>query len=105
MDFIAALASRVVESIPMVLPFIQAAARQPLQHPPEHLLVRRPADQPARSRNRHVIRRWLVQSYVQKLPQGQRVGHPPGNASFAVDAFKKSRSSSSGNRYPEPATA
>jgi len=73
----------------MVLPFIRPPRASRFQHPPEHLLVRRRADQPPRSRNGHVIRRALVQPDAQKFPQSERICHPPGDASFAVDALEK----------------
>jgi Tol biopolymer transport system component len=66
-DLIAAFASSVVESTPMVLPLDQPVLRQSFQHPGKDQLVRFSTDQPPGARNRHVIRRVLVQSNGEKL--------------------------------------
>jgi hypothetical protein len=38
-----------------------------------------------------MVRRRLVQSDLQKLPQAQRIRHAPSHASFAVDPLKKAK--------------
>src|SRR5712691_11042303 len=45
--------------------------------------------QPAGARDGHMIRRPLIQPDLQKLPQTQRIRHPPRDASFALDPFKE----------------
>src|SRR5439155_17817586 len=44
--------------------------------------------QPARARNRRVIRGHLLQSHPQKTPQRQRIRRPPCNPALAVYAFE-----------------
>src|SRR5882672_4797309 len=46
--------------------------------------------QPPRSRDRHMIRRCLIESIVQESPQTQAVGHSPANAAFTLDSFEES---------------
>ncbi len=36
-----------------------------------------------------MVRRLLVQSDGEKLPQRERIGQPPGNAALAVDALEE----------------
>jgi hypothetical protein len=75
-EFIAAFSSSVVELLPIVLPFISPPRANHLSsHATPADALR--ADQPPRSRNSHMIRRSLIQPDAQKLPQRQRVGHPP----------------------------
>ncbi len=59
------------------------------QHPSKHFLVRRLVHQPPRARDRHMIRRLFIQPNLQKLPQTQGIGHPPGDASLAVDPLEE----------------
>ena len=87
-DFIAASASSVVESIPMVLPFSKPP-RQAFQHPPEHFLVGRLIEQSPRPRDGYVIRRALVQSDPEKLPRRERIRHAPLDPALAVNGFEK----------------
>lgn len=69
------------------LPIHQTIAPKHLQHPPEHRLVRLHRVQPASPGHRRMFRRLLAQPQPQKLPQAQTVGHPPGDAPFAIDAL------------------
>src|SRR6266496_4318316 len=45
-------------------------------------------DQPARTRNRRVVRRVLVPRDAHKTPQRQRVRQPPGNPALRPDALE-----------------
>ena len=65
----------------------QTRIGQPLQHPREDRLVRLQIDPPSRSRYRRMVRRCLVQRDVQKLPQAQRIGRPPRDRPFRVQAL------------------
>src|ERR1700733_14095695 len=89
MDFIAALASSVVESTPIVLPLMSPPRCQPPQHPGEDALMRFGVDKPTRARDGNVIRSLLLQSNRQKLPQRQCIGQTPCDPAFAVQSFEK----------------
>ena len=91
MDFMAALASSFQRGRVYAdgFAFDQAALRQSLQHPHEDLLMSFGVDEPPGSRDRYVIGRPLIQPNAQKLPQSERIGQPPGDATFAIESFKE----------------
>jgi hypothetical protein len=62
----------------------QSRSRYLPQHPAKHFLMRGLVHQPAGARDGHMIRRPLIQPDLQKLPQTQRIRHPPRDASFAL---------------------
>jgi hypothetical protein len=68
--------------------FQQAPIRQHAQNPQEHFAVRFHIDEPPGSGDGGVIRGSLVQTDPQKLTQAQRIGGPPRDPPFRVDAFK-----------------
>ena len=84
----AALASSVVASMPIVVPLHQPRVRQPLQHPGEHRAMRLQIDQPARARDRRVVRGRFLQLQLQETPHAQRIGRAPRNRPFRVEALK-----------------
>ena len=71
-----------------VLAAQQPCARHPLQHPPEHRLVRPQVHQPPCLGQRRVVRRLLLQAQAQELPQTERVRYPVGNPALGVDPLK-----------------
>ena len=85
---IAALASSVVASIADRLALEQPGLDEPLLHPREDGPVRLQIDQPPRPRNRRMIGRRFVQRQPQKTADRQRVGRPPGDPAFRVDALE-----------------
>ena len=89
MDFIAALASNVVESTPIVLPLISPDCAQPFEHPTKHLLVRLCVDEPSGARNGDVIGSVLIQADGKEMAQRERIGQSPGDAPFPVEAFEE----------------
>ena len=66
----------------------QAGVGQPLEHPREHCPVRLQVHPPPRARYRRMVRRRLVQRDVQELPQAQRVGGPPRDRPFRIQALE-----------------
>ena len=67
--------------------------------------MRRLIDQPPRARDRHVVRRRLVQPHLQKLPQAQRIGYPPGDPPLAVVGCIPSKNPISISRKYIPGTS
>ena len=101
-DRMAALASSVVASIAHPFALDQAPIRQQSQHPAEYRPVRLQIYQPPRPRDRRVIRRLLRDPDAHKLPQCQRIGQTPCDASLAVDALEITDQTASGNKSPAP---
>lgn len=66
----------------------QADGRQALQHPREHLPMGFLIDQPAGPGDRRVIRRRVVQRQAEEVPQRQRIGRPPRDTAFRVQALE-----------------
>ena len=66
----------------------QARVGQPLQHPGEDRQVRLDSDPSPRARHRRVVRRRRVERHVEELPQAQRIGGPPRNRPFRVQALE-----------------
>ena len=87
-DRSAALASSVVASTPIVLPFSSFFLGRHSQHPREHRLVRLQVDQPPRPRNRRVIGRRVVHRQAQEVAQGERIRRPPRDPALGVDALE-----------------
>ena len=73
---------------PQVLSAQQTLRCQPLQHPPEYRLVRSQVHQPPRLGQRRVVRRLLLQTQTQELPQTERVRDPVGNPALGADPFE-----------------
>jgi hypothetical protein len=61
---------------------------QPLQHPGEDGFVRLDIDQAARAGNRRMVRRRFWQDQTEKVAQRKRIGGPPGDRTFRVQAFE-----------------
>ena len=85
----AALAASVVASMPDRLPFDQSRVGEPLQDPRENRLMRFEIDQPARARNRRMIRRRVRQHQPDKLAHGKRIPSTPGDVPLRVQALKR----------------
>jgi hypothetical protein len=66
----------------------QAGVRQPLQHPGEDSLVRLDIDQAAGAGNRRMVRRRFQQRQTEKVAQCKRIGGPPGDRAFRVQALE-----------------
>ncbi len=92
---IAALASRVVASTPMVLPFSSPQALQrprrndDAKHEAEDLLMRFDSNQPAGAREGGMIGAAFVESNSRKVAGAERIGGPPGDTAFRVDALER----------------
>jgi hypothetical protein len=89
---IAALASTVVASTPMVLPFSspeapsRATRNDDAQHKAEYLLLRFDRHQPAGGRKGGMTGAALVESNSRKGADPERIGGPPGDATLRMDA-------------------
>jgi hypothetical protein len=59
------------------------------KYPAEHLLMRGLVQQPPRAADGHVVRRPLVQSDPQKLPQPLRIRYSPCHAARNLDPFEE----------------
>ena len=73
---------------PNRLPLYQVGVRQPLQDPREDCLVRLDVNQPARARQRRMVRRRLVQREVQEVPDTQRVRRTPRDRALRVQSLE-----------------
>ena len=71
------------------LAFDEPGLRQLLQHPSENALMGFTVDQPSGTRDRDVIRRPLVQSDRQELPQRERIGETPRDAALAIESLEE----------------
>ena len=69
--------------------FDQTALRQWLQHPAEDSMVGFRVDQASGARDGDMIRCLLIEAEGKKLPQGQRIGHTPRDAAFAIEPFEE----------------
>ena len=84
----AALASRVVASTPMVLPFSNPrAAITRSTNPKTCSCVSTAISRRVREKGR-LIGAALVESNAQKVADTERIGGPPGDAAFGIDAFE-----------------
>ena len=66
----------------------QAGLAEALKHPSKHLPMRFEIDQPARPRNRRMIRRRLWKREPQKVAQRQRIRRPPRDGALRIDPFE-----------------
>ena len=62
--------------------------RQHLQDPREDRPVRLEVDQPPRPGDRRVLGCRLIEAQPEKAAQRQRVGSPPGDPTFRIDALE-----------------
>ena len=84
----AALASSVVASMAIVWPLHQAGFAEALQHPGKQIPMRLEIDQPARPRDRRMIRRRLGEGEAQEVAERQRIRRAPRDGALRVQPFE-----------------
>ena len=83
----AALASSVVASIPIVCPRTSWASASRCRDPREHGLVGLQVNQAAGARQRRMVRRGLMEIDIQEGADTQRIGRAPCDRALRVQAF------------------